>query len=174
MEKPIDKFQCEKQIKNYSCIEEDKECKTIEGISPKNYIIFEGKEICVVRKKETYYDSIRAGKIIAKNKNCPENKKLCGIVDTLERKLCINKEEDCPINKASINKFYEETTLNNFISKINFDKDNIMNFLDEENDENKIISIIKLSDGLPCLNISQKNWISYHPDERYKIQNCIQ
>ena len=147
MEKPIDKCQYEKQIKNYSCTEEDKEYKTKEGISPKNYTIFEGKEICVVRKKETYYHSIRAGKIIAKDKNYPENKKLCGIVDILEKKLCINKEEDCPINKTSINKFYEETTLNNFILKINFDKDNIMNFLDEDNDENKIISIIKLAMG---------------------------
>ena len=47
-----------------------------------------------------------------------------------------------------------------------------MNFLDETNDNNKIISIIKLSDGLPCLNISEKNWKSYHPEEKYKNEKC--
>ena len=47
-----------------------------------------------------------------------------------------------------------------------------MNFLDEKNDEEKIISIIKLSNGFPCLNISSKNWISYHPEEKYKSQKC--
>ena len=106
---------------------------------------------------------VKSGKIITKDKNCPENQKSCGIVDTLERKLCVNKDEDCPLNITSIDKKYEETSF-----------EHIMNFLDETIDNNKIISIIKLSDGLPCLNISEKNLKSYHPEERYKTLTCTE
>ena len=145
----------------------------IKGIKPKSYTVFGGKEMCVIRKGESYYDMVKSGKIIAKEKTCNETQKLCGIVDTFGRKLCVNQEEECPLNKISIDKDYEETSLNKFISKINLDKNNMrFNFLDEENAENEILSIIKLSIGLPCLNISQKNWISYHEEEKYKIQKC--
>ena len=168
----IDKCQCGNYLKDYACTKEDKDCQTIQGVKPKNYTVFGGKEICVVRKGETYYNLVKSGKIISKDKNCPENEKSCGIVDTLERKLCVNKDEDCPLNITSIDKEYEETNINKFISKINLDNDNIMNFLDETIDNNKIISIIKISDGFPCLNISEKNWKSYHPEEKYKNEKC--
>ena len=73
--------------------------------------------------------------------------------------------------KDDINKDFEETALKQLASKINMDE-NKMNFLSEENDENKIISIIKLSDGFPCLNISEKRWEAYHPDENVRSQYC--
>ena len=167
----IDKCQWWNYLKDYACTKEDKDCQTIAGVKPKNYTVSGGKEICVVRKGETYYNLVKSGKIISKDKNCPENEKSCGIVDTLERKLCVNKDEDCPLNITSIDKEYEEININKLISKINLDND-IMNFLDETIDNNKIISIIKISDGLPCLNISEKNWKSYHPEEKYKNEKC--
>ena len=71
---------------------------------------------------------VKSGKIISKDKNCNENQKSCGIVDTLERKLCVNKDEDCPLNITSIDKKYEEASF-----------EHIMNFLDETIDNNKII-----------------------------------
>ena len=37
-----------------------------------------------------------------KNKECPENYKSCGIVDTLERKFCVNNNDDFPINMIDI------------------------------------------------------------------------
>ena len=45
-------------------------------------------------------------------------------------------------------------------------------YLNEENNKEKIISIIKLSDGLPCLNFSEKNWKAYHSDEKVKNETC--
>jgi len=156
-----DKCKCGAEIRDGACVVESSECITIPGIKPKNYTVFGGKEICVVRKGETYNNLVKSGKIISKDKNCNENQKSCGIVDTLERKLCVNKDEDCPLNITSIDKKYEEASF-----------EHIMNFLDETIDNNKIISIIKLSDGLPCLNISEKNWKSYHSEEKYKTLTC--
>ena len=168
----LKKCQCNGITKDLPCGKGDKDCETVEGEKPIDYTVFGGKEICVVRKGESYYNLVQIEKIIAKDKNCSETQKFCGIVDTFERKLCVNKDEDCPLNKSSMDKVFEETPLKSFISKINFDKNNLINFLNEENDDNKIISIIKLSDGYPCLNISEKNWKSYHPAEKYKNLYC--
>ena len=85
---------------------------------------------------------IKSGKIISKDKNCSETDKSCGIVDSFERKLCVNKDENCPIKKDDINKDFEETALKQLALKINMDE-NKMNFLNAESAKNKIISISK-------------------------------
>ena len=167
-----DKCKCGEKIVDDACPEKNSSCNTIEGIKPKNYTVFGGREMCVIRKGESYCDMVKYGKFIEKDKSCSEAQKSCGIVDTLGRKFCVNKDEECPLTKNNIYRVYQETILKNFISKINLEKNKIINFLEEEKNENKIISLIKLSDGLPCLNISQKNWISYHEEEKYKTQKC--
>ena len=116
-----------KKILNYTCPEIKLGCVIIEGIKPQNYTLFEGKEMCVIRKWENYYDMVKSGKIIAKEKTCSETQKLCGIVDIFGRKLCVNQNEECPLNKNCIGKVYEEKPLNKFISKIYIDKNYISN-----------------------------------------------
>ena len=98
----------------------------------KNYTVFAGKEICVIRKGSILKDLINSGLIIHKTQNCKENYKSCGIIDTLDRKLCVNKDEDCPINKDDIDNFHE----NLFISNKKLDSENKM-YLNEEGDEKK-------------------------------------
>ena len=39
---------------------------------------------------------------ILPGENCPENKKLCGILDNNGNKLCLPKDEKCPINKIVV------------------------------------------------------------------------
>ena len=133
----------------------------------KNYTVFAGKEIWVIRKGSILKDLINSGLIIHKTQNCKENYKSCGIIDTLDRKLCVNKDEDCPINKDDIDNFHE----NLFISNKKLDSENKM-YLNEEGDEKKIISLIKLSDGLPCIRNNEFYWSSYHVDEYIKFQDC--
>ena len=162
------KCKCGDIINNFECSELDKNCKTIKGVAPKNFTVFNSKAICVVRKGETYLNLVKSGKIIPKDVNCSETDKSCGIVDTLNRKLCVKKEESCPLNKASMDKEY----LTEYLNKINLDDENVKHFLNEENDEDRILSIIKLSDGLPCLNISEKNWKAYNPEEKVLSQTC--
>ena len=153
----IDKCNCNGQLKDFECGDDDKDCKTEEGIKPKNYTVFDGKKMCVVRKGDTYFDLIKSGKIIAKDKSCPDTDKSCGIVDTFDRKLCVKIGENCPIHQDNI------TNAN--LNQINY-------FLNEDNSEEKIISVIQLSDGYPCMNFSEKNWKSYNREEKYKNQKC--
>ena len=52
---------------------------------------------------------LKNGQIIEKENNCNDNYKSCGIVDTLERKLCVKNSDSCPINRRMI----EDNNTNN-------------------------------------------------------------
>ena len=93
-------------------------------------------------------------KIINKTQDCPGTSKSCGIIDTLNRKLCVDQNEDCPINKDYIDNF----PINLFTSNQKLDNDNKM-YLNEEVEEKKIITSIKLSDGFPCIRSNESRWI---------------
>jgi hypothetical protein len=100
--------------------------------------------MCVVREGDTFYDLIKSGKIIEKDKNCPDSDKSCGIVDTFDRKLCVNKKDgNCLI--------HEDKIKNVNLNQLNY-------FLNEDSNKDKIISIIQLSDDYPCMNFTEKNW----------------
>ena len=133
----------------------------------KNYTVFAGKEICVIRKGYIFKELIDAGKIINKTQDCPGTTKSCGIIDTLNRKLCVDQNEDCPINKDDIDNF----PVNLFTSNQKLDNDNKM-YLNEEVEEKKIITSIKLSDGFPCIRSNESRWISYHADEYTRSEDC--
>ena len=133
----------------------------------KNYTVFAGKEICVTRKGAIFKELINSGKIINKTENCPTTDKSCGIVDTLDRKLCVEKNEDCPINKDDIDNFHP----NLFTSNQKLNNDNKM-YLNEEGDEKKITTLIKLSDGFPCIRSNESKWTSYSADEYTKSEEC--
>ena len=133
----------------------------------KNYTVFAGKEICVIRKGDIFKELIDAGKIINKTQDCPGTAKLCGIIDTLNRKLCVDQNEDCPINKDDIDNF----PVNLFTSNQKLDNDNKM-YLNEEVEETKIMTSIKLSDGFPCIRSNESRWISYHADEYTRSEDC--
>ena len=163
----LSKCNCGGNIVERECMDNETNCKDTKGLEPKSYTVFNGNEICVSRKGDKYKDLIKSGKIINNNQTCSETDKSCGIVDTLDRKLCVDKNQDCPINIHNINKIQEKL----FISNNKLDNNNKM-YLSEENDEEKIISLIKLSDGYPCLRIEEKNWKAYHPDEKVKSQTC--
>ena len=133
----------------------------------KNYTVFAGKEICVIRKGDIFKELIDAGKIINKTQDCPGTTKSCGIIDTLNRKLCVDQNEICPINKDDIDNF----PVNLFTSNQKLDNDNKM-YLNEEVEETKIMTSIKLSDGFPCIRSNESRWISYHADEITRSQDC--
>ena len=54
------------------------------------------------------------------------------------------------------------------------DKDysNSNSLLNEENDGERILSLIKLSDGIPCMDPQEKKWTSYHEDEKTQSSSC--
>ena len=133
----------------------------------KNYTVFNGKKICVLKNGTNFKNIINQGKIISKNENCPLTYKSCGIVDTLNRKLCVGQNEGCPINKDDIDNYRE----NLYISNQKLDNDNKM-YLNEEGDDKKIISIVTVGENFPCIRVNETIWETLNADEYPHPNEC--
>ena len=123
-------------------------CRDIPEVSSKYYEKFNSKKICIKRTKETYKDFLINKQIIKNNEKCQDGYKCCGIIDTLNRKLCMKLNENCPITIKDIN------SLNN---------NNIEN--------SKIISIFKITETKPCMNPNQKDWENVYKLE-FPVKKC--
>ena len=103
-----------------------------------------GKVYCY--KKISYKDLLSNGQIIKKEEICPLNyTKDCGTIDTLEQKLCIEDNEECPL--------YD----------INFE----LNIFDNINNDKKIIGKLILNEGQPCYRINEVLWRKFYKEEVY-------
>ena len=129
-------------------------CKIVEAIKPINYTIFKSNYICVKRTKLKYRDYLKSSQVIPNDKECSSGNKLCGIIDTFGRKLCVSEKEECPLNSINI------------VNKL-------LNLNENEtiHDGNgKLITTIKLFQYLPCINPLEKYWNNYYilepPEQR--------
>ena len=127
-------------------------CRDIPEVPSKYYERFDFKNICIKRTKERYRDFLLNKQIIENNKKCPEGYKCCGIVDSLNRKLCMKINEQCPITINDINSLNKNITENN-------------------NENSQILSIFKITETRPCMNPNQKDWENVYKLE-YPGKNC--
>ena len=112
------------------------------------------KSFCVIRKGKTYKELIQENQIKNKNDSCPDNYISCGIIDTLDRKLCVKNGEECPITIKNIAPTTES-------------------FINEENENNnKLISLIEVGENYPCMNYSEKIWTTYDANDRNDVTSC--
>jgi hypothetical protein len=132
-------------MKTEKCGKNTDVCKTIDTIPSNNYTMINSEHICVKKSDKRYIDFLKNDDIISKDKECPENYKLCGIIDTLGRKLCVENDNDCPIKKADIE--------------------------NNNDNSNQILSLFRLRPNYPCLNPIEKNWV-YHEDLWFLSYNC--
>ena len=75
--------------------------KLLQPISARELYIFKGISICGVTKAN-YYDLLFSNdSIVKKDQDCPNGKKLCGYIDTIKNKLCLDEDKECPISYVS-------------------------------------------------------------------------
>ena len=99
--------------------------KIIQNSTKKNFVL---------EKRKNYKELIQANQIKNKSDPCPDNYISCGIIDTLDRKLCVKDGEECPITIKNISKIYS----------YNEYKENFELFINEKNEDNEpIISLMK-------------------------------
>ena len=127
-------------------------CRDIPEVPSKYYERFDFKNICVKRTKERYRDFLLNKQIIENNKKCPEGYKCCGIVDTLNRKLCMKINEQCPITIKDINSLDKNITENN-------------------TENSQILFIFKITEKRPCMIPNQKDWENVYKLE-YPFKKC--
>lgn len=149
---------CGGAIYDYECSEEltKQNCMTIPAYNKINYTIINSNHICVKESTLSYKDLLKTKQIVEKINNCPNNYKSCGIIDTLDRKLCVKNNDSCPINRRMIENAYTN-------KKDLFDAGSILKENDylKNDEEDQILSIFKLNQKIPCINPLEISW-DYH------------
>lgn len=84
-----------------------KECKNdeiiLEKIPLQDIKSFKGLSICGnIRDDKNYYELLFSDSIVGEFEDCPEGTKNCGYIDTINNKLCLKNNSDCPINYIHI------------------------------------------------------------------------
>ena len=104
-------------------------------------------------KKKTYKELLYNGQIIKKDEECGNKYPInCGIIDTLEQKLCIKNDENCPLYDIGIGVKNDDINYEyNNNANVYYNKDNYKG-------EKKIIGKLILNDGQPCYNLYEKLW----------------
>lgn len=133
-----------------------KKCKDIPSISNSTYSIWRNQHLCGRRMKNTTYLNLYYCK---KGDVCKTGYKQCGLVDTLENRICIKIEEQCPLNFIKI--VSADSTLTYSDPKYTV-SNSITNgeVLVTSNKliENKLVIQFLVSQGKPCLDNSYFNF----------------
>ena len=134
------------------------QCKNIEKIDKIDIDNYKGFKFCPIIGKSYNYYLENAVKL---NQNCSNDKKECGILDSLNQKLCLNLNEDCPINDIKID---NNNNIDNSDIKYKTVKLNNGQFLHYTNQstDKPILIKLKLSDDKPCIYPGQYSWKYYY------------
>lgn len=152
MEAPKDVYVMIKYIKENKrkCTNEDltKKCSIIGAKSSINYTKINSKYICVKRTGKKYIDYIKESQL-SKGSFCPKDYQDCGIINDLERTLCLKTIENCPIK-------INDTNNNNNLDE-NFPFNYNSHYL-KDIKEKQILGVLKLNQYIPCIYPGEKNW----------------
>ena len=80
--------------------------KLIDKIPPVKLYKYKGLKICSLSDDSlSYYDMLqKPDTIISQYQECPKNKKSCGYIDTLKNILCMDLNDECPVNYIRVSK----------------------------------------------------------------------
>ena len=156
--------QCPKLTKG-ECSEENIRinCEDI-GPRPENNFFFYKKTWFYSKRKYeySYINILYSNNIIGKNQKCPDGKKPCGKIDSLDNILCLNKDEECPINNII---FDDKPNLKEYNTvKLAFNN-SYYHFNNKETNK-KIISDLFIFQDEPCYDSQEYNWIKFNVLEK--------
>lgn len=153
------------------CSEDQKKknCQYFPESSPKATYSW-GGAICADRQDLTYF-ALNKTNPTAKDKDCPEHFKPCGLLDSIESKLCVKDEDNCPLNFIQIVP-KDQTVKTAFATKTqpisNGDKNLVFS---NENNNGRIVNQFTVLDHKPCADAAE-NRIQLDAVE-YKCKNEI-
>ena len=107
--------------KRVKVLEEGKECEDdeelLDDIPPQEIYSYKGISLCGTTKGD-YYELLKDNHSI--KQDCPPDKKSCGYIDSIKNQLCVNINEECPINYIKISDTKPEGVEN--LKEISFDQ----------------------------------------------------
>jgi len=114
----------------------NKECSTIPAYPSNLLNKWKNNYVCgSTLNSKTYFQWNK----VSPGASCPDRYKKCGIIDTLWNTLCINQNENCPINSLEFINTADNTGI---VLKVSNDKE----------EDGKIYSDFKIEETEPCLN----------------------
>jgi hypothetical protein len=130
-------------------------CTNVKAKAQISYQKWRGKSFCGHRLTNHYLDFF-----IALNKDeCEYNQRSCGILDTKQNHLCLDKNIECPINLFHIQKKSSKLP-ENFkplkLIKLEIDKDTEI-YISKDNFGGEILNEIIVSEHTPCIDNDYHN-----------------
>ena len=158
-------------IKAGKCKKSDSDCQNIKKIIELNLYKWDGNSFCVNKKTGLNYEYY-LNNSVEYNSECNIGFKKCGILDTNNRILCIEENNDCPINKILINS-NELPPFDYNYKTLNLNNNKYLHYTNEAID-NEIIVNFTISAGIPCLDPNEINteYPQYILDKTFKRYSC--
>ena len=128
---------------------------------------WDGNSFCVKRNIEYNYEYFLRNSV-EYDSECEIGFKKCGILDTNNRKLCVEENNDCPINKMIIDN--NELSPNDYkYNTLELKNNKFLHYTNEAID-NQIIVNFTISAGIPCLDPNEINteYPQYILDKNFK------
>lgn len=141
-------------------------CQSISVVSPIKYKFWKANQICVARIEGGYLDLV-----LAKSAGeCPQNTKSCGVADTQGNFLCVDKSQNCPINKIFKSDASYKAASGEFVLSLG---DSTL-VLSRDNKAAAVPVQFKVAFGQPCLNpyFENLNFDVYRLNYFFGKQRC--
>ena len=141
----------------------------IGGKDPKPLSKWKGKHFMISQNFSSYTYINLLNSSVLENEECPPNLKQCGFLDTLNHKLCLAKEEECPINMMIMKNSSEPPENYSYsFKKIGFNDGSYLFYTNEAIDQH-IIAELLISEFTICFNPYEYNLFNY---VLYKNREC--
>ena len=133
------------------CILKERKEKNCEEVKERTSSFTTWKKTKVIPTHSEYSYLELLNLSVSSTEDCPSNLKQCGLLDTINNKMCIDKDKECPINMLIYKKTAEPPTEYNYTFKnVSFDDGSYLYYTNEAI-EHHIISNFTISDTQPCI-----------------------
>ena len=160
------------------CGKKQRLCQKLPQNNPLPMKIWKGKQICIKRMQSNYLNL----DIVSNPRLCKNNKRSCGIIDSRNNYLCVDQNENCPINNIKLyyDDSYKPLNKNDYLLEISpiYSKNstNATMVFSSKSSENKIPINFKTSTSRPCKNpyFENMNYTIYKLDFYNERQSCYE
>jgi hypothetical protein len=146
-------------------------CKTINKIDGFDLNKWDGNTFCVNTNSELNYETFIRNSV-ENNNECDIGFKKCGFLDSNNRIMCIEENNNCPINKIIINNNEKSPTDFNYVT-LSLNNNKFLHYTNESINSNIIVNF-SISSGIPCLNPNEINtkYPQYILDKNFRRYIC--
>ena len=146
-------------------------CKTINKVNGFNLNIWDGNIFCINKNPELNYETYIRNSV-ENNKECDIGFKKCGFLDSNKRIMCIEENNNCPINRIIINN--NKTSPKDFnYTTLSLNNNKFLHYTNESINSYIIVNF-SISTGTPCINPNEINtkYPQYILDKNFKKYIC--